>query len=162
MQSHKSIAVKEACSSLSLHQVPWAYMKFHELAWRYMSLYAVPFFVWAAHKNFAVLVKQHNINVENFLVPPEHVPSDNVGCSGHDYFALHQRLVHPRVLTEEEAAEKEGQVLWHRGQPWAQLLHRGLEDSSRTLPAQYMGEASWGEERTPRALKWLICLKCRT
>ncbi len=31
-------------------------MKFHELAWSFMSLYAVPFFVRAAHKNFAVLV----------------------------------------------------------------------------------------------------------
>ena len=31
-------------------------MKFKELAYSFMSLYAVQFFVWAAHKNFAVLV----------------------------------------------------------------------------------------------------------
>ena len=31
-------------------------MKFYELTCSYMSLYAVPFFVWVAHKNFAVLV----------------------------------------------------------------------------------------------------------
>ena len=41
---------------MTLHAVPWAYMKFHELACSYMSLYADPFFVWAAHKKFAVLV----------------------------------------------------------------------------------------------------------
>ena len=51
MQVHE-----RACSSLSLHEVPWAYMKFHELACSFMSLYAVSFFVWAAHKNFEVLV----------------------------------------------------------------------------------------------------------
>ena len=57
MQSHEL-----TCTSLSLHssvpwtQVQWAYMKFHELACIFMSLHAVPFFVWAAHKNFAVLV----------------------------------------------------------------------------------------------------------
>ena len=51
-----------ACRSMSLHAVPWAcivqwaYMKFHECACSFMSLYAVTFFVWAAHKNFAVLV----------------------------------------------------------------------------------------------------------
>ena len=45
---------KLACSYMSLHSVLWACMQFHELAC--MSLYAVPFFVWAAHKNFAVLV----------------------------------------------------------------------------------------------------------
>ena len=31
-------------------------MQLHELACSYKSLHAVPFFVWAAHKNFAVLV----------------------------------------------------------------------------------------------------------
>ena len=41
---------------MSLYAVPWAYMKFYKLAYSSMSLYAVPFFVWAAHKNFAVLV----------------------------------------------------------------------------------------------------------
>ena len=45
-----------ACSSMSFHAVPWAYMKFHEHACSFMSLYAVPFFVWAAYKNFAMLV----------------------------------------------------------------------------------------------------------
>ena len=39
-----------------LHAGPWAYMKFHELAFSFMTFYAVPFFVWAAHKNFEVLV----------------------------------------------------------------------------------------------------------
>ena len=47
---------------MQLHKVAWACMQFHELACSYMSLHAVPlawmqsFFVWAAHKNFAVLV----------------------------------------------------------------------------------------------------------
>ena len=45
-----------ACSSMSLHTVPWACMKFHEVTWSSMGLHAVAFFVWAAHKNFAVLV----------------------------------------------------------------------------------------------------------
>ena len=51
---------EHACSSMqvlmSCHAVPWVYMKYHELACSSMSLYAVPLFVWAAHKNFAVLV----------------------------------------------------------------------------------------------------------
>ena len=43
------------------HGTPWLHKvppcsKVHELAHSSMSLYAVPFFVWAAHKNFAVLV----------------------------------------------------------------------------------------------------------
>ena len=33
-------------------------MQFHKIAWGLMSLYAVPFFVWAAHKNIEVLVPQ--------------------------------------------------------------------------------------------------------
>ena len=33
-----------ACSSISLHSVPWAYMKYHELACSTVSLHAVP---WA-------------------------------------------------------------------------------------------------------------------
>ena len=41
---------------MSLHVVLWPCMQFNELACSYMSLHAVPFFVWAAHKNFAVLV----------------------------------------------------------------------------------------------------------
>ena len=44
---------------MSLHAALWAYMKFHELTWSsmcFMSLHAVSFFVWAAHKNFEVLV----------------------------------------------------------------------------------------------------------
>ena len=45
------------CSSLSLHEVTWAYIKFHELACSFMSLCVLPFFVWAALKNFAVLVR---------------------------------------------------------------------------------------------------------
>ena len=47
---------RDACSYMSMHAVPWAYMKYQELACSFMSLYAVSFFVWAAHKNFAVLV----------------------------------------------------------------------------------------------------------
>ena len=43
-------------SFMSLHEVSWGCMQFHELACSFKSLYAVPFFVWAAHKNFAVLV----------------------------------------------------------------------------------------------------------
>ena len=50
--------LQNARRSMSLNKVPRAYMKFHELACSFMSLYAVPFFVWAAHKNFAVLVDQ--------------------------------------------------------------------------------------------------------
>ena len=47
IQVHELVQVHElACSSLSIHEVTWACMPFH----------AVPFFVWAAHKNFAVLV----------------------------------------------------------------------------------------------------------
>ena len=45
-----------AFSSRSLHEVPSACMQFHELTWSSMSLHAIAFFVWAAHKNFAVLV----------------------------------------------------------------------------------------------------------
>ncbi len=53
MQLHKLV-----CSYIILDAVPWACMQFHELACSSMSLYAVPFFVWGAHKNFAVLVDQ--------------------------------------------------------------------------------------------------------
>ena len=41
---------------MSLHAVPWACMQFFDLACSYISLLALPFFVWAAHKNFEVLV----------------------------------------------------------------------------------------------------------
>ena len=41
---------------ISLHAVTWACMQLHELACSYTSLHAVHFFVWAAHKNFAMLV----------------------------------------------------------------------------------------------------------
>ena len=51
MQLHKL-----AWGYMSLHAVPWTFMKFNELACSFMSLYAVPYVVWAAHKNFAVLV----------------------------------------------------------------------------------------------------------
>ena len=64
--SYISLRVHEfASSSLSLHEVPWAYVKFHELACSFMSLYAVPFFVWAAHKNFDVLVNFTVIQIYN-------------------------------------------------------------------------------------------------
>ena len=64
MQLHKL-----ACSYISLHAVTWNCMQLHELACSYMNLHAVTWacmqlhelacssFVWAAHKNFAVLVK---------------------------------------------------------------------------------------------------------
>ena len=39
-----------------VHADPWACMLLHKLACSYISLHTVPFFVWAAHKNFAVLV----------------------------------------------------------------------------------------------------------
>ena len=51
------------CMQFCKLTVPWAYMKFHELAvsCNFKSLYAVPFFVWAAHKDFAVLRVYINI-----------------------------------------------------------------------------------------------------
>ena len=45
-----------ACTSLSLHAIPWACIQFPKLSWSSMRLYAVIFFVWAARKNFTVLV----------------------------------------------------------------------------------------------------------
>ncbi len=42
--------------AIPLQEVPWAYMRFHELACSFMSLYAIPFSVWAANKNFEELV----------------------------------------------------------------------------------------------------------
>ena len=51
MQVHEG-----ACSSLNLHEFPWKCIQFNELACSSTSLYTVPFFVWAAHKNFKVLV----------------------------------------------------------------------------------------------------------
>ena len=50
MQLHKL-----ACSYISLHAVTQACMQLHKLACSYISIHAIPF-VWAAHKNFAVLV----------------------------------------------------------------------------------------------------------
>ena len=41
---------------MSLYAVTWACMQLHDLACSSLSLHAVPFVVWAAHKNFAVLV----------------------------------------------------------------------------------------------------------
>ena len=43
-------------NSMNLHEVSWACTQFPELACSFKSLCAVPFFVWAAHKNFVVLV----------------------------------------------------------------------------------------------------------
>ena len=40
-------------------------MQLHKLAYSYMSLHAVLFFVWAAHKNFAVLVLLHPVESSN-------------------------------------------------------------------------------------------------
>ena len=51
-----------ACSSLNFNEVQWAYMVFPEIACSCMSLYAVPFYVWAAHKNFAVLVEKEKLS----------------------------------------------------------------------------------------------------
>ena len=48
------------CSYISLHTC--SYIRLHELhehACSSLSLHAVPFFVWAAHKNFAVLVGEN-------------------------------------------------------------------------------------------------------
>ena len=53
---------------MSLHSVPLTFMKFNELACRFMSLYAVPFVVCAAHKNFAVLVYQSTPSCLKFRV----------------------------------------------------------------------------------------------
>ena len=61
-------AVTFTCRSMSLHSVPGAYMKYQELACSFMSLYAVPFFVWAAHKNFAVLVWVHSVYANFALI----------------------------------------------------------------------------------------------
>ena len=58
--------MQNACSHISLYAVQWAYMKFHELACSFLSLHAVPFFVWAAHKNFAVLVRWCSIYIYFF------------------------------------------------------------------------------------------------
>ena len=58
MQLHKL-----ACSYLSLHAVTWACMQLHELACSSLSWHAFPSFVWAAHKNFAVLVSYAFITV---------------------------------------------------------------------------------------------------
>ena len=42
------------CSCMQAHEL--ACMQFPKLSWSSMSLHPVPFLVWAAHKNFAVLV----------------------------------------------------------------------------------------------------------
>ena len=39
-----------------MHADPWVCLQLHMLACRSMSLHAVSFYVWAAHKNFAVLL----------------------------------------------------------------------------------------------------------
>ena len=73
MQSHEL-----ACSYTSWHAGPWACMlfpdqanmKFHELACSSMSLYAVPFLVWAAHKNFALLVSKWQFPMVSKLPRP--------------------------------------------------------------------------------------------
>ena len=57
MQLHKL-----TCSYISLHAVTWACMQLHELSCSSLSLHAVTFIVWAAHKNFAVLVE---LNLHN-------------------------------------------------------------------------------------------------
>ena len=44
-------------------------MQLHKLACSYMSLHAVPFFVWAAHKNFAVLVDLKAVFRKQFRYP---------------------------------------------------------------------------------------------
>ena len=68
--------------SISLHAVPWAWMQFYELELNSLSLNAVsrafmqfhismikvlPYFaVWAAHKNFAVLVLNYSL-IKNYI-----------------------------------------------------------------------------------------------
>ena len=58
MQNFKKCSRKFKTVPECMHEVPWAKMKFQELVCSFMSMsmYAVPFFVWAAYKNFAVLV----------------------------------------------------------------------------------------------------------
>ena len=56
MHAECSRIFRYACRSMSLHAGPWACMQLHNLAWSFMRLCTVPFFVWAAHKNFEVLV----------------------------------------------------------------------------------------------------------
>ena len=73
MQLHKL-----ACSYMSLHAATWACMQPHKLACNYISLHAVPFFVWAAHENFAVLVLSPRHLIENNVSKEEIVLESNI------------------------------------------------------------------------------------
>ena len=74
MQLHKLarsyISLHAFTSYISLHTVTWACMQLHELACSSMSLYAVPFLVWAAHKNFALLVSKWQFPMVSKLPRP--------------------------------------------------------------------------------------------
>ena len=68
MHADCSRMFQNACRFMSLHEGPWACMQLHKVACSYISLHAVLFFVWAAHKNFAVLVMiitGYQVNVHN-------------------------------------------------------------------------------------------------
>ena len=69
-----------ACSFMSLHTVSWACMQFHELA--------CSSFVWAAHKNFAVLVFACNTIMER--------PLNKTGLTG-IVVSRHQSLLLPAI-----------------------------------------------------------------
>ena len=47
-------------------------MHLHELSCGFMSLYAVPFFVFSAHKNFTVLVKKMSL-IESLSLLMDHL-----------------------------------------------------------------------------------------
>ena len=105
-----------ACGYISLHVSPWAYMQFpeftcslheltcslHELACSSMSLYAVPFFVWAAHKNFEVLVfsfvfrNRAAVSLFLDLWATQRLPSDHkIGSNWHlgqSYFLMRFKM----------------------------------------------------------------------
>ena len=76
----RSMSLHADCRSMSLLAGPWACMELHKLTWNYItcmqvheltwSLYAiaVPFFVWAAHKNFEVLVESSGPIEQDLIV----------------------------------------------------------------------------------------------
>ena len=69
---------KLACGYISLHAVTYDCMQLHKLACNYISLHAVPFFVWAAHENFAVLVLSPRHLIENNVSKEEIVLESNI------------------------------------------------------------------------------------
>ena len=105
-----------ACSYMSLHAVPQACMQLQELACSYKSLHAVPFFVWEAHKNFAVLVKCKKIR---------HSYKSNWICSWRPllkYFGLYVNFgsaFHSLILETHQVGYSRPKELFHRcNDPW--------------------------------------------